>query len=504
MICRWLQLFMSSPLAILLISVCPVTAQILLPTGQPDPAFNSNAMQTWLRADSGVAADQDGRVSDWQDRSNNDNDATQANTDIQPHHATDSFGGREVVNFVGPEAERMFFGTDFESTFQGSFTAFYLIAPEDGQPNGDRIVFGTVSADSSSRMVFGIDRATSMNHLYKVDGSSANTNIAPMPFPDGPQSEFTLISYVNTDGDLHEAFVNGNPVVAGSVNGGGVSNSDFSLSGSNTNAWLGSANNGSGGSWPSSSTRYRGGIAEFILYDGALASSDREAVEGYLLSYSSGQSDPETVFEWTANALGSWNTSNNWNPSFDAPPNNPNHTAIFGSAGAVPTLVAVSDAFTVNRVEFNHTQSYIIGGHGSVSLAATTSDTSVLPTLAVTQGSHEFQAAVNLMADTTATVASDSTLTFNNALNLMGHALTKTGDGTLAINNQLTTAGGVLNVQQGTVSGHGAIGGNVNNDGGTISPGNGASLLKANGVPEPSTILLILVGTLATLMVRIR
>ena len=62
-------------------------------------------------------------------------------TDIQPRHATGSFGGREVVNFVGPEAERIYFGTDFASTFQESFTAFYLVAPEDGQPSGDRIIF---------------------------------------------------------------------------------------------------------------------------------------------------------------------------------------------------------------------------------------------------------------------------------------------------------------------------------------------------------------------------
>jgi len=273
----------SGMVTLLVLSASTVWGGILGSNGEPDPAFNNNALQVWLRADSGVTADANGRVSDWQDRSNNDNDATQPNGDIQPHHSTDSFGDRQVVNFVGPEAERIYFGTDFASTFQGSFTAFYLVAPEDGHPNGDRIIFGTVAG--SHRMVFGIDNATSMNHLYKADGASANTNIAPMPFNNGAQSDFTLISYVNRAGGTHEAFVNGNSTAAATKDGSGVDNSSFSLSGGNTNAWLGSSNNGSGSNWPNSGTRYRGGVGEFMIYEGALSAADRQAVESYLLNY---------------------------------------------------------------------------------------------------------------------------------------------------------------------------------------------------------------------------
>jgi len=273
---------LSSGVATLLVlSASTVWGGILGSNGEPDPAYNNNALQVWLRADSGVNADGNGRVSDWQDRSNNDNDATQENTDIQPRHSADSFGDRQVVNFVGPEAERIYFGTDFASTFQGSFTAFYLVAPDDGHPSGDRIIFGSVT--SSSRIAFAIDNAASMNHLYKADGANGNTNIAPVPFNNGAQTDFTLISYVNSAGGTHEAFVNGN--AATSVDNSGVDNSSFSLSGSNTHAWLGSANNGSGASWPNSASRYKGGIGEFMIYKGALSAADRQAVENYLLNY---------------------------------------------------------------------------------------------------------------------------------------------------------------------------------------------------------------------------
>ena len=60
----------------------------------------------------------------------------------------------------------------------------------------------------------------------------------------------------------------------------------------------------------------------------------------------------------------------------------------------------------------------------------------------------------------------------------------------------LTTAGGSINIQQGTVSGHGTIGGDVNNDGGTISPG-GSSLSESNVVPEPGSWALLLLGLMA-------
>ena len=63
----------------------------------------------------------------------------------------------------------------------------------------------------------------------------------------------------------------------------------------------------------------------------------------------------------------------------------------------------------------------------------------------------------------------------------MGNTLTKTGVGTLAINNNVLTGGGTVNCEQGTCSGTGTIGGDLNNGGGTISPGNSSRVLTVNG-----------------------
>ena len=187
--------------------------------------------------------------------------------------------------------------------------------------------------------------------------------------------------------------------------------------------------------------------------------------------------DPE-IFTWNTDEIGSWNVSANWSPR-GGPPHMTYHTAVFGDKATVPTLVGVTSSVTVNRIEFSSSNSYAIGGLGTVSLESSTRS-GATPSLTVNEGSHEFQAGVHLGADTTVDVVNDSTLTFNNALNLNGHTFTKTGLGTVVVNNRLNNGGGIFDIQEGTVSGSGTIGGDVDN-GGTIAPGNNPGVLTIDG-----------------------
>ena len=71
------------------------------------------------------------------------------------------------------------------------------------------------------------------------------------------------------------------------------------------------------------------------------------------------------------------------------------------------------------------------------------------------------------------------------------------------VSNDVVLAGGTIDVQQGTIAGNGTLGGDIVNDGGTISPGN--SSVQANSlVPEPSTWLLMGVGLLLTALCGVR
>jgi len=185
-------------------------------------------------------------------------------------------------------------------------------------------------------------------------------------------------------------------------------------------------------------------------------------------------------FTWDLPGLGNWNDNSSWDPStgfpFDA-----DDTATFGNAIQNNSTVVVDSPVTVNRINFDHTQSYAIAGVGSVDLTANTEDPSVPPAIDVQSGSHQFQAIVNLLDSTTVDVASGSTLEFNNRLFLNGHTLTKTGEGTLAISNDVVLAGGSIDLQQGTVAGSGTVGGHLNNTAGTVAPGNSPGILTIDG-----------------------
>ena len=75
----------------------------------------------------------------------------------------------------------------------------------------------------------------------------------------------------------------------------------------------------------------------------------------------------------------------------------------------------------------------------------------------ILQGSHEFQAIVNLNTATDVSIATGAFLSFNNGLNLNGLVLTKTGNGTMVINNALNTGGGSIVVSAGALGGAGEV-----------------------------------------------
>ena len=235
--------------------------------------------------------------------------------------------------------------------------------------------------------------------------------------------------------------------------------------------------------------------AALLVYDHVLTESEQIQVMDFLgneygiPSVSSGGPPADQV--WTVDASGSWSSVNNW--SFGIIPNDNLQTATFGSEIMAPRTVFTESEITVNRIVFDNSNEYVISGNYPINLEASTAPTN--PRVDVASGAHQFQTSVNLLSDTVVDVESNATVIFNNVLNLNGHTLTKTGMGELAINNILSTGSGTLNCDEGVCGGSGTIGGGLNNNGGTISPGNSSGNLPA--VPEPSAVGMLWLGTIA-------
>ena len=256
------------------------------------------------------------------------------------------------------------------------------------------------------------------------------------------------------------------------------------------------------------------GTITIANFGGNTSTTDNEWEWGQM-QYDIGEPGPDpTTFTWDVNDLGRWTEPSNWLPS--GPPNNPNHKVFFQNTANItgPTTVVASSDVTVNSVSFDSSHSFLVAGFGGVNLTSNTAPSPVRPSINVAASNiHQFQAIVAFQADGTIDIGSDSTLVMNNALNLNGNTITKTGAGNLAVNNILNAGGGTLSIQQGTISGKGEVGGDVTNDGGTISPGNSAGVLSVEGfirtnfaptgygdaasqIPEPSTVILLGIGGL--------
>ena len=210
-----------------------------------------------------------------------------------------------------------------------------------------------------------------------------------------------------------------------------------------------------------------------------------------------------TEFTWITSNIGDWADNDNWSfesglSALGARANSPDRTLIFGNDISGTTTVSTHAAVSVNRVVFdNDTNSYAIAGFGSVNLASTTDPSPVTPSISVT-GTHEFQVDGNLQNDTTIEVAGGSTLIFDNSLDLMGNTLTKTGAGTMNINNNLSTGGGTVIITAGVLGGSGEVGGDVDNQGGAISPGNSPGVMEIDGhysQGADASLLIELAGT---------
>ena len=192
------------------------------------------------------------------------------------------------------------------------------------------------------------------------------------------------------------------------------------------------------------------------------------------------------VSTWTSPASGSWHDGQNWNK--DVPNNSADekdYTAVFSDSINSPRVVLTESDVTVRTVRFDHDETYAISGLGTINLESGSVAEGYNASLEVEQGEHQFQAPVKLHSPTDLSVSAVASLTFNGALDLNGNTLTKTGDGTVTINNRLLSGGGTVSGAvigaAGTIGGDGTIRGDVDNSGATIAPGNSAGVLTIDG-----------------------
>ena len=182
----------------------------------------------------------------------------------------------------------------------------------------------------------------------------------------------------------------------------------------------------------------------------------------------------DTDFTWVGGSFGSWEASSEWAPA--GVPNGNNMTARFADSNVATMYVRVNQPQTVQQVHLDEASSYSLIGSGSLQL-----DTdSVDPQLVVNGGTHRWNIPVTALANTMVDVADGSSLELDGPLTFNGATITQQGSGTVLLDGQSTSGGGLWNLTEGILSGSGAVAGSVDVVGGTMAPGNGTGSLSIN------------------------
>ena len=218
----------------------------------------SNGQSLWLRSDSLQIVD--GKIAQWYDKSGNSFHAVQNTVNSRPLLASNSPNiAHPAVKFDG--VDDFLIGQTIPGINNSSMTAFILVNGYNQTDNGGLLTMGTLNQG------FGLYRGTLYQKFTMLTNYAANSLIFDIPVP-MPNTGFPFKLYGMTKNFGVNVQLHGNGVT-------GSTNTVPSLVGSFTNANY----QISGGELG----KLNGEIAEVILYDQALPTSQRNEIERYLM-----------------------------------------------------------------------------------------------------------------------------------------------------------------------------------------------------------------------------
>lgn len=251
-------------------------------------AMPLGGIRAWYSADAGTSPGPQGV---WTDISGHNNHATQPETGRQPRLLTSSFNGRPAFRFDSVSGS--YFQAPSNSIFvpNADFSVFVVGRPDGTQQSGAAIIDHGASGSSG----FALSQSNGYLNGYAVTAG------LPTLVPGG-KSFLYAFTKTNT---VQRVWLNG-------FSKSTFAAPSFSAGGPNPLA-IGGAVNGQAGRY------YSGEVAEVLVYDRALNSEERTAVEVYLTAkHRLPSSRPEVPAQFEAWSISQGQLSLNWQPSAQA------------------------------------------------------------------------------------------------------------------------------------------------------------------------------------------
>ncbi|MGZ4961025.1 MAG: LamG-like jellyroll fold domain-containing protein, partial [Limisphaerales bacterium] len=215
----------------------------------------------WLQADNGVTADGSGFVSQWNDQSGNANNAVNATNGTQPTLTSSAINGLPAVHFDGTS---QLLEIPFNSTLAANrdFTFYIVMSADSADPGAVQGPISLCYTNVPGHFDFQIARTTGKlsflrGNRYGLSSFAATAAIVP--------AQYYLVSFVMR-GTNATAYLNG------SFNGRSAFTTGIYTVGNPVRIGL----------RQDSATKFRGYIAEAMLFRGAVSDAERLQLDTYI------------------------------------------------------------------------------------------------------------------------------------------------------------------------------------------------------------------------------
>jgi hypothetical protein len=244
----------------LLLVLASVPAQAQLPV--------ISGLKLWLRGDAGVLTS-GSSVTNWLDQSGNGNNATQGTGANQPTVVSGALNGLPVVRFDG--INDWLAADGVTSVFGGNDSA-----------NTVFVVMKLPVTAGNNRDILGLGSSTDANPFYQLRATSGGDFLVAKR-DDASVQKFVTAGATDTNPDVL-SFVNSGTAVSAYKNGSQfISSFDINVGTMTVDLATIGAQRAIG--FLSGVVPFHGDIAEMLIYDTALNSTDRLAVEQYLAGH---------------------------------------------------------------------------------------------------------------------------------------------------------------------------------------------------------------------------
>ncbi|MFO1497194.1 MAG: Ig-like domain-containing protein [Verrucomicrobiota bacterium] len=237
----------------------PVTATA---SGSGSPVLTlTNGLQLWLKADAGVTADASGAVTQWKDQSGKGNDAAQSDPNLAPTLQATGFGGKAALRFDGND-DYLNVVHSPSLAITGDIASFFAVRFADYSTY--QAVWGKTAANVPRPTDYYLVQGSGIPRVYRGSDETGVNQFVDGSGP-APTNATVLLGFSQT-GTVMTHYFNGQPFGSGSM----------------TVVPTDAAADLKIGSRDDLVTKLKGDLAEVLIFDRGLETTDISTIATYL------------------------------------------------------------------------------------------------------------------------------------------------------------------------------------------------------------------------------